>query len=94
MGASAIGCRNENNSVNAVENAIAAIITLPGTVSAWIREQRLIQARRDLADPALRDQPVHVIAARWGFGPASQFNRAFHAAYGYSPSECRPVHRA
>jgi AraC-like DNA-binding protein len=63
------------------------------TVSAWIREQRLSQARRDLADPALRDQPVHAIAARWGFEDASQFSRAFRAAYGYPPSECRPEHR-
>jgi AraC-like DNA-binding protein len=63
------------------------------TVSAWIRGQRLTQARRDLTDPALCDQPVHVIAARWGFGHASQFSRAFRAAYGYPPSECRPRHR-
>ena len=62
------------------------------TVSAWIREQRLSQAHRDLADPALRDQPVHAIAARWGFSHASQFNRAFRAAYGYPPSERRPEH--
>lgn len=31
IGASAIGCCNENNSVNAVDNAIAAAITLPGS---------------------------------------------------------------
>jgi AraC-like DNA-binding protein len=80
--------------VNAVESAIAGITTFR---EAPFQPTPVLQAghhRRDLADPALRDQPVHVIAARWGFGPASQFNRAFHAAYGYSPSECRPVHRA
>lgn len=64
------------------------------TVSAWIREQRLARARRDLADPALRDQPVHVIAARWGFRHASQFNRAFRAAFGHPPSHGRPRRRA
>ena len=60
------------------------------TVSAWIRGQRLSQARRDLADPALRGQPVHVIAARWGFSSASQFTRAFRAAFGHPPGEGRP----
>ncbi|MFH8381816.1 AraC family transcriptional regulator [Kitasatospora sp. NPDC018058] len=59
------------------------------TVAAWVRGQRLEQARRDLADPALRAMPVHVLAARWGIPRASDFTRAFRAAYGIPPSEHR-----
>ncbi|SCD58186.1 AraC-type DNA-binding protein [Streptomyces sp. DvalAA-14] len=59
------------------------------TVAAWIRGQRLEGARRDLADPALRATPIHVIAARWGLPRASDFTRAFRTAYGISPRESR-----
>jgi len=62
------------------------------TVAAWIRGQRLEKARRDLADPVLRTMPIHTVAARWGIPRASDFSRAFQAAYGLSPSEHR--HRA
>jgi AraC-like DNA-binding protein len=62
------------------------------TVAAWIRSQRLEQARRDLGDPALRATPIHTVAARWGIPRASDFSRAFQAAYGLSPREYR--HRA
>jgi AraC-like DNA-binding protein len=61
------------------------------TVAAWIRHQRLERARRDLADQALRDVPVHQIAARWGFKDHPTFTRAFRAAYGASPSDYRSV---
>jgi len=62
----------------------------PGeTVAAWIRGQRLENARRDLANPALCALPIHAVAARWGILRASDFSRAFQAAYGLSPSEHR-----
>ena len=38
---------------------------------------------------SLRTTPIHAIAARWGFPRASDFTRAFRAAYGLSPKECR-----
>ncbi|MEU9042921.1 MULTISPECIES: helix-turn-helix domain-containing protein [unclassified Kitasatospora] len=59
------------------------------TVAAWIRRQRLDKARRDLTDPALRAVPVHALAARWGIPRASDFSRAFRAAYGLPPGEHR-----
>ncbi|WP_413813055.1 helix-turn-helix domain-containing protein [Streptomyces sp. OE57] len=62
------------------------------SVSAWIRAQRLERCRRDLADPALGDTPIHVIAARWGFSHAADFSRAFRSAYGVPPRDFR--HRA
>jgi AraC-like DNA-binding protein len=61
------------------------------TVAAWIRDQRLERARRDLADPAMRHVPVHRIAARWGFKDHPTFTRAFRAAYGAPPQDHRDV---
>jgi AraC-like DNA-binding protein len=59
------------------------------TVSAWIRQQRLERARRDLADPTLRTVRVHHIAEQWGFTHHAVFTRAFRATYGVPPSEYR-----
>ncbi|MFI6152944.1 helix-turn-helix domain-containing protein [Kitasatospora sp. NPDC051170] len=59
------------------------------TVAAYIRSQRLGKAHRDLADPALRDVPIHSIAARCGILRASDFGRSFKAAYGLTPGEHR-----
>ncbi|MFC8447902.1 helix-turn-helix domain-containing protein [Kitasatospora sp. NPDC057223] len=59
------------------------------TLAAWIRRRRLERARRDLADPALRAMPIHTVAARSGIPRASDFSRAFQAAYGLSPREHR-----
>jgi AraC-like DNA-binding protein len=65
------------------------------TVAAWIRECRLQQCRRDLADPQLSGQPVNAIAARWGFPNPAHFSHAFRAAYDVSPRrfrlECTPA---
>ncbi|MER7666863.1 helix-turn-helix domain-containing protein [Kitasatospora sp. NPDC096128] len=59
------------------------------TIAASIRRQRLARAHRDLADPALRDTPIHVVAATCGIPRASEFSRAFKAQYGTSPRERR-----
>jgi AraC-like DNA-binding protein len=64
------------------------------TVAGWIRAQRLDRCRRDLADPALGARPVAAIGARWGFSSASEFGRAFRAAYGMPPAEYRRSARA
>ncbi|MGC9501980.1 helix-turn-helix domain-containing protein [Streptomyces sp. WG7] len=62
----------------------------PGeTVGAWIRSQRLRRARQDLGDPSLSAIPIYTLAARWGITRASDFSRAFKAAYGISPKEHR-----
>lgn len=59
------------------------------TVSSWIREQRLANARRDLADPTLRSTPIHIIVSRWGFPRAADFSRAFRNAHGIPPKDYR-----
>lgn len=59
------------------------------TVAGYLRRQRLERAHHDLADPALRDMPVHRIASRWGFTHHAAFSRAFRAAYGSPPSRHR-----
>ncbi|MFE6398383.1 helix-turn-helix domain-containing protein [Streptomyces alboflavus] len=59
------------------------------TVAAWIRRERLERCRRDLADPRLAGQPIHSIAARWGFPDKAHFSRAFRSAYGAAPRDFR-----
>jgi AraC-like DNA-binding protein len=59
------------------------------TVAGWIRQRRLEQCRRDLADPALAARPVAAIAARWGFTSAADFSRTFRASHGMPPAEYR-----
>lgn len=59
------------------------------TVAAFIRRRRLERARFDLADPAQATTPVHTVAARWGFARATDFARAFRAAYGIAPGDFR-----
>ncbi|MFI7504054.1 helix-turn-helix domain-containing protein [Streptomyces sp. NPDC049687] len=58
-------------------------------IAAYIRDQRLEHARRDLSDPDLRTEPIHAVAVRWGFPRAAEFTRAFRTAYGVPPSELR-----
>lgn len=66
------------------------------TVAGWIREQRLKQCRRDLANPHLAARPIYAIGARWGFTSPAHFSQAFRSAYGLSPSQfrrqCATVH--
>ncbi|HKD98874.1 MAG TPA: helix-turn-helix domain-containing protein [Micromonosporaceae bacterium] len=59
------------------------------TVAGWIRQRRLEQCRRDLADPALASRSVAAVAARWGFASAADFSRAFRAVHGMPPAEYR-----
>ncbi|GAA2788093.1 helix-turn-helix domain-containing protein [Crossiella cryophila] len=61
------------------------------TVAGWIRDQRLENCRRDLANPALHDRPVHAVARRWGFTDSAHFNRTFRAAFGLPPGEYRKL---
>lgn len=57
--------------------------------SAFVNSHRLADARRWLADPALRDTPVLTLALDAGFGSIGPFNRAFKADTGLTPTEFR-----
>lgn len=59
------------------------------TVCDWIRQQRLEGCRRDLMAAACADEPIAVIARRWGLPRAAHFSRLFRAAYGCSPRDFR-----
>ncbi|MFF3719096.1 helix-turn-helix domain-containing protein [Streptomyces prasinus] len=59
------------------------------TVGEWIRRRRLERCRQDLLTPACAELTVQAIGARWGFGHASEFSRAFRSAYGTPPGEYR-----
>lgn len=59
------------------------------TVAGWIRERRLEQCRRDLAEPHLATRPINAIAARWGFASPAHFSQAFRNTYGLSPRQFR-----
>lgn len=59
------------------------------TVAAWIRQERLERCRCDLADPLLAGQPIHSIAARWGFPDQAHFSRVFRSVYGAPPRDFR-----
>ncbi|MCX5117249.1 helix-turn-helix domain-containing protein [Micromonospora sp. NBC_00362] len=59
------------------------------TVAGWVRERRLEQCRRDLANPQLGARPIHTIAAQWGFTSPAHFSQAFRSAYGLSPRQFR-----
>jgi AraC-like DNA-binding protein len=59
------------------------------SVAAMIRDGRLAQCRRDLADPALRSVSIAAVARRWGIAEPASFSRAFRRAFGQSPAEYR-----
>ncbi|WP_211258888.1 helix-turn-helix domain-containing protein [Spirillospora albida] len=59
------------------------------TVAGYVRELRLEQCRRDLADSRLSSRSVTEIAARWGFTNPSHFSQSFRSAFGIPPREFR-----
>jgi len=59
-----------------------------GGVYAYIRRQRLMQARDALLDN-MDMRPVGQIAEKWGFIDPSGFSRSFKHEFGMSPKEAR-----
>jgi AraC-like DNA-binding protein len=82
-------------------NAIAAHLRLspstiyrafasePISLNAWIWNQRLDGAKRDLCDPALAGRTITEIAFGWGFNDTAHFSRLFRARFGCSARELR-----
>ena len=59
------------------------------SVCKWIRASRLEGCRRDLIDPAFRNETILSISSRWGLTGPQHFCRLFRTAYGCSPRELR-----
>ncbi|MEI5098152.1 helix-turn-helix domain-containing protein [Streptomyces sp. PmtG] len=63
------------------------------TVAATIRRRRLRRCRADLTSDRYAAQPIHTIAARWGFTSPATFSRTFRREYGITPGEYRSTAR-
>ncbi len=59
------------------------------TPADFIRAERLIAARRLLADPAQPSRTVAAIAASVGFAELRTFERAFRREHGLTPTQWR-----
>lgn len=55
----------------------------------WVLARRLDRCRQALLAADLRERNIADIAFRWGFQDLSHFGRAFKAAFGMTPRECR-----
>lgn len=60
-----------------------------GGIGRYILGRRLTGVFRDLSDPALAHGTIAEILSRWGFTNHTAAGRAFRAAYGMTPSQCR-----
>jgi AraC-like DNA-binding protein len=59
------------------------------TFSTFVREQRLLHARKMLRSPRYAGDPISSIAYAAGFGDLSHFNRSFRRRFGANPTEIR-----
>jgi len=59
------------------------------TFGAYVTSKRLEHVCKDLTSHSCRNQPISVLAYRWGFNDLSTFNRAFKLRYGVSPTQYR-----
>jgi AraC-like DNA-binding protein len=59
------------------------------TIDRTIWSERLMAARRDLADPRLRECSITEVALSWAFSDAAHFSRRFSTAFGVSPTAYR-----
>jgi AraC-like DNA-binding protein len=67
-----------------------AVLAGRGTsITALIRSLRLTRCRVALRDPMQERRKISEIAYGWGFCDMTSFCRAFKAAYGMTPTECR-----
>lgn len=57
--------------------------------TAYLTDQRLACAHRNLGDPRFERRSIAEIAYEAGFGDTSWFNRAFRRRFGMTPSEAR-----
>ena len=71
------------------ERKLSYLFAELGGVASYIGHQRLLLARRALADPACGDRTIEEIAEDHGFAHRNSFARAFERAFGLSPGRYR-----
>jgi AraC-like DNA-binding protein len=59
------------------------------SVSAYIREERLLRCRESLANAAYRERSVAEIAYQWGFNDPAHFSRVYKQRFGETPGRQR-----
>ena len=59
------------------------------TVTGFIRQQRLINAKLELGKPSSRDISITELAFQCGFNDTSHFSKTFRQEFGVSPTEFR-----
>ena len=59
----------------------------------WVRQRRLEACRDELARPRTAPVSVATVGRRWGFPDATNFGRAFKAAYGATPLQWHLLHQ-
>lgn len=59
------------------------------TVKSWIRHRRLLECRKTIRSPALKDRTLTEIAYTWGFSDFSHFSRCYKEKFGCSPKHDR-----
>lgn len=59
------------------------------TLAAWIREKRLENCRRELANSGPLDRNITEVAFSWGFSDSAHFSHCFKKQFGVSPRQFR-----
>ncbi|RYF96810.1 MAG: AraC family transcriptional regulator [Caulobacteraceae bacterium] len=69
-----------------------------GGIGKYILGRRLTGVFRDLSDPSMAHRQIGAVLRRWGLQNHTAAGRAFRAAYGMTPLQCRSramdLHRA
>ena len=60
-----------------------------GGIGRYILQRRLAGVFRDLSDPTRPEDRIADVFSRWGLDSHTAAGRAFRAAWGMTPSECR-----
>jgi AraC-like DNA-binding protein len=59
------------------------------SVSAYIREERLLRCRESLRNAAYRERSVAEVAYQWGFNDPAHFSRVYKQRFGETPGRQR-----
>ncbi|MFZ6049585.1 AraC family transcriptional regulator [Pseudomonas sp. CR3202] len=85
-----LDCESVAQAVGISVRHLARLFTLEGgSVSRYIRDKRLGQARRMLSSPQAVGLDISEVAYRHGYSSQAHFARSFKARYGCTPSEAR-----